>query len=339
MANKQYWKTIGERDKDPEVLEKHIDEFGGTAIGETIANWSAESEGLKVTRRTFLKMAGFTLGATTLAGCRDQVAKIVPYLKRPEGITPGVAYSYASTCLACPCGCGVLTKNRDGRPIKIEGNPDHPISRGGTCAIAQAEVMSLYDSYRYQGPQAGGKTVPFKKFDEEVMQALTKVRLANGRVRVVTGTVTSPTLQRSINRFMQTFVNAEHVSYDSISLSALADSYEKSHGKRFVPHFRFDKADVILSLDADFMGTWLSPTEFAKDYARGRKVTADKRVGFSRHLQIESRLSMTGSNADNRWAMRASEIPAVLGHIIQAVAGSAAPAAARSVPAVSLGKS
>ncbi|MBM2845404.1 MAG: Molybdopterin oxidoreductase, partial [Bacteroidetes bacterium] len=106
-----------------------------------------ESSGLD--RRSFLKLAGFSFAGAVLAGCQQgKVEKAIPFLIQPEEVTPGMAYWYSTTCGGCNAGCGVLAKNRDGRPIKLEGNPAHPISRAGLCAIGQASILSLYDSYR-----------------------------------------------------------------------------------------------------------------------------------------------------------------------------------------------
>ena len=118
----------------------------------------AESPPSPVSRRDFLKLAGFTAVGAAFAGCeRSPVKHAMPYLSPPPGIVPGKSYQYASTCGGCSAGCGMLVKNRDGRPIKLEGNPDHPLSRGGLCAAGQASLLGLYDQQRLTGPLQGSQ--------------------------------------------------------------------------------------------------------------------------------------------------------------------------------------
>ena len=124
---------------------------------EDVEQHEAELEKGEFNRRAFLKLAGFTLGGAALSGCtRGREEKLIPYLVKPEEITPGRSYWYASTCGACTASCGILTKNRDGRPIKLEGLPDQPVSKGGLCAVGQASVLGLYDSKRLKKPLVGG---------------------------------------------------------------------------------------------------------------------------------------------------------------------------------------
>ena len=130
---------------------------------------AGESGARDVGRREFLQLAGFTVGAAALSGCsRGLEHTAIPYLVRPKEITPGRVYWYASVCGACPAGCGILTRNRDGRPIKLEGNPGHPVSRGGLCAIGQASVLALYDSERLRQPLQEGTGSTWEEVDAAV---------------------------------------------------------------------------------------------------------------------------------------------------------------------------
>jgi Fe-S-cluster-containing dehydrogenase component len=254
-----------------------------------------------VDRRDFLKLAGFSLAA--VACQRPLAEKSVPYLTAPEEIVPGRSYSLASTCHGCPARCGILVKCRDGRPIKIEGNPDHPLSRGGVCAVGQAMVLGLYDSLRLGGPMLGGKPSDWTRVDAFVASKLATAK----RVRVVSSTLPSPTLQRTISAFLSRFEDGKHVVYDVPSCSAIADAHAQTHGVRAIPHYRFDKADVVVSVDADFLGTWISPVEFTKQWsARKPKL-----------IQYEGRMSLTGSNADQRIAIDPRSIHEVLGRITE----------------------
>jgi molybdopterin-containing oxidoreductase family iron-sulfur binding subunit len=258
----------------------------------------------EVGRRDFLKLTGFSLAAVAASACsRPIVDKAIPYLTAPEEIVPGRAYWMASTCHGCPARCGVLVKCRDGRPIKIEGNSEHPLSRGGVCAVGQAMVLGLYDSQRLAGPQLGGKASDWKSVDALIVQKLDGAR----RVRVVSSTLPSPTTKRVVSEFLSRFEDGKHVVYDVPSCSAIADAHERTHGLRAIPHYRFDKADVIVSVDADFLGTWISPVEFTRQWSARRRPES---MNF--HAQLEGRMSLTGSNADRRLRIDPRDITRIL---------------------------
>jgi Fe-S-cluster-containing dehydrogenase component/formylmethanofuran dehydrogenase subunit B len=290
--------------------------------------------GLPLDRRDFLKLAGFTLAGGVLSGCQPaKVEKAIPFLIKPEEVTPGVATWYASTCAGCNAGCGLLVKNRDGRPIKLEGNPEHPISKGGLCAVGQASILSLYDSQRLQTPLLRGTKASWKDVDEDVEGKLQSIRNSRGKVRLLTGTITSPTTNAAITTFLSAFSDARHISYDPLSSSAILDAHRLTHGARVLPRYRFDRADVIVSFDADFLGTWISPVEFTAAYRSGRTLerTPPK---FSRHFQVESRLSVTGSNADERFRVHPNEVEGWVGTLstkLAALAGTSAPRIAASM--------
>jgi len=258
-------------------------------------------------RRDFLKLAGFSLAALGATGCQRPIAEqAIPYLTAPEEIVPGRAYFVASTCHGCSARCGILVKCSDGRPIKIEGNPDHPLSRGGVCAVGQAMVLGLYDSLRLTGPILQAAASDWAKADAFIEQKLSVAR----KVRVVSSTLASPATQRAIDRFLTRFEDGKHVVYDIPSSSASADAHEQTHGVRAVPHYRFDKANVIVSLDADFLGTWISPVEFTKQWSSRRSGAS-----MSWHAQLEGRMSLTGSNADQRLRIDPAFTGLILTHL------------------------
>jgi len=274
----------------------------------------------RLSRRGFLRAAGFAVPALGLAGCgRAPVEKAVPYLTQPETIVPGESVWYASTCAGCEAACGTLIKNRDGRPIKLEGNREHPLSRGGLCPRGQAAVLELYDSKRLGQPLRAGEPTSWWEVDRDITTRLAAARAAGKRVRLLTGTIVSPTLQRMIDTFLHGFPHARHVCYDAVSRSAILDAHEKTHGTRVLPHFRFDQAAVIVGIDADFLGTWIAPVEFTMDWQQRRRPQPDAAT-MSFHTQIESRLSITGSKADQRWAVRPSQLRQVVAELTAAVA-------------------
>ncbi|MBI3193452.1 MAG: 4Fe-4S dicluster domain-containing protein [Ignavibacteriae bacterium] len=261
-----------------------------------------------VNRRDFLKIAGFSFGGALVAGCKPgKVEKAIPFLVKPEEVTPGVSTWYATTCGGCSAGCGVSAKNRDGRPIKLEGITNHPISKGGLCSVGQAHLLSLYDSQRLIRPSKDGQDITWDEVDRTIIEKLDSIKNNGGAIRFLTGTVTSPTVKSLIKKFTENYPTTKHVQYDGLSCSSILDAHEKTHGARLLPHYRFDQAEVIVSFDADFLGTWISPVEFTSAYQAGRTLD-EKQPVCSYHVQFESRVSLTGSNADKRVRLSPDEI-------------------------------
>jgi len=216
--------------------------------------------GIWIGERDLARMMGFGLGAATVAaGCDIPVKRAIPYVVKPEEIVPGVANYYASSFVNGGDYCSILVKTREGRPIKIEGNSLSDITKGGTSARAQASVLSLYDVNRIKKPSIGGEAVSWADLDKEV-----KGRLATSRgIRILTHTILSPTEKKAINAFATRYPAAKVVTYDPVSAAALLAANASTFGQRIIPNYHFDKADYIVSFNADFLGTWISPIEFA----------------------------------------------------------------------------
>ncbi|RTQ50084.1 4Fe-4S dicluster domain-containing protein [Hymenobacter gummosus] len=297
----KYWKGIEELENSPEFLHNALSEFGALPMKEA----HPSTDDTVAPRRDFLKLMGFGLAAATLASCEAPVRKAIPYLNKPEEVDPGIANFYASTYFNGQDYNSVLVKTREGRPIKVEGNPESPITRGGLSARGQASVLSLYDGARLQGFAIKGQPADKDKVDQEIRTKLASA----GRIAIVSPTIISPSTKRAIADFAGRFGNVEHVMYDAVSASALL----RANGG-VVPGYDFSKASVIVSLAADFLGTWISPVEYAAQYIVNRKVSSDKRT-MSRHFQFESNMSLTGSNADVRVAVK----PSQLGQVAQAI--------------------
>ncbi|CAN5513263.1 TAT-variant-translocated molybdopterin oxidoreductase [soil metagenome] len=276
----------------------------------------------KTPRRDFLKYLGFSTAAATIAAsCETPVRKAIPFVNRPENVIPGVANYYATTFIQDGDIQSLVAKVRDGRPIKIEGNTLSPINQGATSARAQASVLDLYDTFRLRFPAQvkSGKVAEvstFEAFDKMIMDGLTA--LSGKPVVLLTQTVTSPTTLQIIGSFLAKYPGSRHVVYDAVSYSGLLAANEASYGKRAIPSYQFDNAKVIVSLGADFLGTWLSPVEFAKQYSKGRKID-EKQIRLSKHYQFESILSMTGANADERYTHRPSEAGVVAVALLNAI--------------------
>ncbi len=323
MSNKKYWQSFGELNQTENFQQDAKNEFKE----ELLPLADLDDKGIldaKTPRRDFLKYLGFsTAAAAVAASCEMPVRKSVPYLQRPDDLIPGVANYYASTYINGGDAISVVVKQRDGRPIKIEGNELSAITKGGTSAQAQASVLDLYDNTRLRYPQqkAGAdfkEVTSFENFDKMVGAAI-----AGKTVVVLTSTVNSPSTQQIINEFLTKYPGSRHVQYDAVSYAGMLLANEATYGKKTIPSYHFDNAKVIVSLGADFLGTWLSPTEFGKQYSTNRKVTSLK-PELSRHIQFESMMSMTGSNADDRYMHKPSETGAVAAAILAALNGTAA---------------
>jgi len=316
----KYWKGIEELENAPE-FEKHArNEFPEfLPVNETNAEGASASG--KTHRRDFLKLLGFSMAAVSLASCETPVRKAIPYLNKPVDLEPGVANWYASTFYQDGDYNSILVKTREGRPIKIEPNNQSALTSYGTSPKAQASLLGLYDNNRLRYPLIKNKEASWEKVDKEIASRLANV---NGKVAFVSSTVISPSTKQLINEFGSRFGNFEHVMYDANSASGLL-----SANGGVIPGYDFSKASVIVSIGADFLGSWVAPIPFAKQYIQTRKVSSEN-PAMSRHYQFETRFSMTGANADVRVPIKPSEEAAVITAIYNAVTGSGA--AAASVP-------
>ena len=263
-------------------------------------------------RRDFLKLLGFGVAAATLASCEAPVRKAIPYLNKPEEIEPGISNFYASTYFTGSDYVSILAETREGRPIKIEGNNLSALTLGGTSARAQASVLEVYDTARLQGPIANKKETTWEAIDQQIRAALGTVR---GKVVFVSDTIISPSTKRLIREFGAGFGNFEHVVYDQNSVYALL----LANGG-VIPGYDFSKANVIVSIGADFLGTWISPVEFAAHYIMNRKVNPDNPT-MSRHYQFEPIMTITGAKADVRVPVKASEEAQVVAALYNQIVG------------------
>jgi MoCo/4Fe-4S cofactor protein with predicted Tat translocation signal len=322
QPSKGMWISAQDLRNDPELREAASREFPETSVIEALAEDGAMDR-VESTRRDFLKFLGFSLGAATVAAsCEIPVKKAIPYVVKPDSIVPGVASYYASAWVDGGDFVPVLVKTREGRPIKVEGNPQSPMTKGGTNARAQAGVLSLYDTYRLQnaGTVKDGKVTysDWDTLDKQVMGALEK---ASG-IRLVSRTVLSPAAMEAGRIFAGRYGSAAWVQYDPVSASGLLDAQEACFGRRVIPSYHFDRARVIVSFDSDFLGTWISPVEYARDYAQGRRITDAANPTMSRHYQVESYMSLTGSNADHRVMVKPSEQGAAIATLYNAIASA-----------------
>ncbi|HSI91188.1 MAG TPA: TAT-variant-translocated molybdopterin oxidoreductase, partial [Adhaeribacter sp.] len=311
QESKKYWRGLEELDNTPEFANAAHHEFAEyLPVKETFGTDAAEAE--VAPRRDFLKLLGFGLAAATLASCEAPVRKAIPYLNKPEDVDPGIANWYASTYFEGGDYNSVLVKTREGRPIKLEGNPLSSITKGGLSAKAQASVLNLYDTNRLTTPMVKGKKAAWDQVDSEIMA---KLAGASGKIVLVSNTIISPTTKKAIAEFGAKFPTFEHVVYDANSASGLVKA-----NNGVIPGYDFSKASVIVSVAADFLGTWLMPVAYAKQYIQTRKITKDN-SDMSRHFQFETNLSLTGSNADVRVAIKPTEESMVVAALHSKIVG------------------
>jgi molybdopterin-containing oxidoreductase family iron-sulfur binding subunit len=312
MEQNKNWQSFGELNKSEAYNKEVNNEFN-----EELPMVEDHSGFLqaKAPRRDFLKYLGFsTAAAAAAASCEMPIKKAIPFANKPEDIVPGIADYYATTYVQDGDVVSVIAKVRDGRPIKLEGNTLSPITGGGTSARVQAAVLDLYDTARLRFPTIAGKEASFEAVDKAIAADL------KGGAVIVTSSITSPSTKAVIAQFLAKNPGSKHITYDAVSFSGMLLANEASYGKKVIPSYHFEKAKAIVSLSADFLGTWLSPVEFARQYATGKKID-EKHPAMSKHIHFETVASLTGSNADEKYLCRPSEIGAIAVALLSAVKG------------------
>ncbi|MFD0861010.1 TAT-variant-translocated molybdopterin oxidoreductase [Sungkyunkwania multivorans] len=322
-SNKKYWKSVEELNPNSSVVETlRQNEFVEEIPVDDFLGDKETLETSSTTRRDFLKYVGFSTAAASLAACEGPVVKSIPYVVQPERIRPGVADYYATTIADGFDFANVLIKTREGRPIKVENNKDAKVN-GGANARVNASVLSLYDSLRLQVPKIDGETTDWVTFDAKVINQLSALQRAGKEVVLFTQTFASPSTKKLIEEFKQKYSNVRHVVYDAISESAALDAFEAKYGERAMADYDFEKADLIISIGADFLGDWQGGG-YDAGYAKGRIPKGTKgHKTMSRHIQFEANMSLTGANADKRILATPSQQKVILGNLYKALNGGA----------------
>ncbi len=301
-SGKQYWRTLEELSEDPHFAELMHREFPRHA-----SEWDDS-----VDRRDFLKLMGASLALAGLAGCgRPDVAHIVPYVKQPDGMVLGRPSYYAT---AMPFGAdaiGLLVESHEGRPTKVEGNPDHPASLGATSAMVQASILNLYDPDRAQTVMEGGEIRTWSGFLDAAQEAATAAKATSGEgFRILTGTITSPTLATQLKKLLTLYPQAKWHQWEPAVSDGARDGAKLAFGRAVNAVYSPGKADVILSLDADFLASGPGHIAYAKQFARRRNLDgATERM--NRLYVVEPTPTVTGSMADHKLPMRACDIELV----------------------------
>jgi len=304
-SGKQYWRTLEELSGDPEFEQLLHREFPRQA-----SEWDES-----VDRRDFLKLMAASLALAGISGCgRTPEEHIVPYVKQPEGMVLGKPQFYAT---AMPFGAdaiGLLVESHEGRPTKIEGNPDHPSSLGATDAFAQASILNLYDPDRAQTATYLGEIRAWSGFLDAAQTLAAAIKSTSGAgFRILTGSVTSPTLAAQIQSLLTIYPQAKWHQWEPAGSDGAREGAKLAFGRYVNTVYRPEKAEVILSLDSDFLASGPGHIRYMKEFYRRRKLDqfaeADRGgAEMNRLYVVEPTPSVTGATADHRLALRASDV-------------------------------
>ncbi|MFI5211594.1 MAG: TAT-variant-translocated molybdopterin oxidoreductase [Ignavibacteria bacterium] len=296
-----YWRSFRELNNDPAFGKALKDEFGGEESKKPdLSKLSA------VSRRKFLALMGAS-AAVAATGCSNYHDRgvIVPYNIKPEEVTLGLPNYYASTCTGCANSCGILVKTREGRPIKIDGNPDHPVNKGKICTKGQAGIMNLYHPERLREPMFNKNQISWEEADKKILAGLvnpfTPISIA-----LVTHSILSPTQKKVIDEFKLKYPMTRVYSYEVFNDTARQNAWFKSYGKRNIPALQLDKAKIIVSLEADFLGHEGNAMESTRLFMQNRDVM--NKNEFNRLYSVEGAVTITGMNADYRLRLRTDAI-------------------------------
>ena len=318
---KEYWRSFEDFAESEEFQDYLTHEFPD----------GADKSLDPVSRRNFLKVMSASFALAGLGACvRQPEEKIVPYVKQPEEIIPGKPLFYATSAVHQGYGTGVIVESHMGRPTKIEGNPDHPASLGATDVFAQAAILQMYDPDRSQEVMKEGRISSFGTFSSELSKRLAIKKTVKGEgLRVLTGTITSPTVADQLEQFFASYPNARWHRHEPVDHDAMRAGVNSVLGRDADPIYSFDRATVILSLDADFLYGMPGNVRYARDFIKGRKAV-EGTTEFNRLYMIENGFSNTGAMADHRMAVRCGDIADLAGAIAAGlgVPGATAGAAA-----------
>src|SRR2546426_3818670 len=254
-------------------------------------------------RRRFLTVLGATGGAAAAAAACDIHAEptehLVPYTVPPENQVPGIATYYATTCRECAAGCGLHAKVREGRVVKLEGNPESPINQGRLCSRGQAGLQGLYNPDRITDPMARGSNGEWQKltWEDAIGRLQAKVKEARGKgIACVTG-LESGSFGELVDAWMKE-VGGRHVTYEPFAFEALREGNRLAFGTAAIPWYDFANARYIVSFGADFMETWLSPVGYQNGFTRAHAFESGRDGSMAKFVSVAPRLSLTGMSAD-----------------------------------------
>jgi MoCo/4Fe-4S cofactor protein with predicted Tat translocation signal len=321
----RFWRSLDELAATPEFREHAENEFphGANDITATLD------------RRELLKVMAASAAFAGLTGCTKlPEQRIVPYVRQPEQIIPGKPLFYATATTLAGVATGILVESHMARPTKVEGNPDHPASLGASDAFAQASVLGLYDPDRSQAEIHDGRIGSWPEFQNELSAALAAEKGSGGAgLRLLTPTITSPTLASQIRAFLKTFPSAKWHQYESVARDNVREGAKLAFGEYVNTVYLVDRAEVILSLDSDFLTSGPGCVRYSRDFSRKRRVESPESK-MNRLYAVESTPTNTGAMADHRLKMRATEIESFARALAKelGLAAAAGPAFSSSVP-------
>jgi MoCo/4Fe-4S cofactor protein with predicted Tat translocation signal len=298
---REYWRSLEALSGTPEFKEFLHREFPQNA-----SEWLDP-----VGRRGFLKLMSASLALAGVSACtRQPMEELVPYVRQPEEVVPGKPLFYATAMPMNGAGMGILVESHEGRPTKIEGNPDHPSSRGATDLFAQASILGLYDPDRSQTLTHLGEIRTFTAFVTQAKEILSAQREKQGSgFRLMTETVASPTLAAQIGELLQAYPAAKWVQWEPFGHDNAREGSRMAFGEYVAPQYSVEKADVILTLDADLLCTGAAGIRHARAFASRRRIDGDA-ARQNRLYSVESSPTNTGTKADHRLLVKPSQVEA-----------------------------
>lgn len=284
MNLENYWQDVENKTQDAGILKEEFPE-GTYTVGIT-----------EKSRRDFLKIMGFSFSVIPLASSCKKITsqKVLPYLHKSDQVTPGVANWYATTMNVGGDHTPIIVKTREGRPIKIEGNILSPTTMGGTSGFAQASILSLYDSSRFHGPVKSGQSISWETFDKEVIEQLKSSK----KIALILRDIHGPSMLAAVEAFKNYYKNVEVILYNPFGRSSQVKANDLSFGFLDELEYDLETAQLIVGINADFLGTMSQSVELTKQYAKRKDLSLSKQI--IKHYQVESLMSLTGSNADKR---------------------------------------
>ncbi|MBY0316647.1 MAG: TAT-variant-translocated molybdopterin oxidoreductase [Bdellovibrionales bacterium] len=324
MEEKQFWKSLDEKYQTPEFLKTFENEFHSSPLKE-------EDGKDGVARRQFMKLMGASVAMSAAACVRRPVQKIIPYNKQPGEVILDVAAHYASTYFDGTQAVGIVVKTREGRPLFVGPNPGHPLNPAGISTRASAHILSLYDPDRLKGPivnsinpKKRSNSVSVKRTWDQVDAKVTE-QLKKGGVALLTSNYPSPHTEELSRAFLGKFGGTKYV-WDVFNTQSVRRASKISYGSEVVPRYHFDRARYILSIDGDFLGTYLSPVEQTVKFTRGRN--PDKNM--SKLVSFQSVASITSLNSDDNYPIKPSQQLGVVLALISRIQPSAVPGKLKS---------
>ncbi|MCU7497027.1 MAG: TAT-variant-translocated molybdopterin oxidoreductase [Ignavibacteria bacterium] len=297
-----YWRSLKELNNNPEAFDQKANEFmKGVTDDFEISGMSP------VSRRKFLALLSASV-AFAASSCTNYHShgEIIPYNKKPEEVTPGIPNLYASTCTGCSNACGILIKTREGRPIKVDGNPDHPVNKGKICAIGQASVINLYDPNRLKTPvaisQEGNSSINWKTVDEGMIAELEKASSSGKQIAIISGRISSPSEKMVLDNFIAKYPTARVYSYELFENGVRNAAWNRSYAPGSFPLIQWDQAKVIVSLEGDFLANEGHAIENIQMFSKGRDGFLNK--DFNRLYVVEATMTPTGMAADYRLRLK-----------------------------------